>query len=118
MPTIREQAMYKYHIIICNKRREAGQRMCCGEIGDSIHLAFIKELRKRDLWGFGKVRSQYSNCHNFCEIGPSVVIYPDGVWYSIKSPEEDVLQIVEEHIIGGKPVERLIMRFSGRKQII
>ncbi len=103
--------MYKYHIIVCNKLREPGKRVCCGQMGDQIHSLFIQELKKRDLWGLGKARSQYSNCHNFCELGSSVVIYPEGVWYSIQDAEEDVVEIIESHIMSGKPVERLLMKF-------
>lgn len=42
-----------------------------------------------------------------CAVGPAVLIYPEGVWYYQVTPE-DVEEIVNEHIIGGRPVERLL----------
>lgn len=44
-----------------------------------------------------------------CQVGPSVLIYPEGVWYYNVQPE-DVEEIAESHLIGNRPVERLLAR--------
>jgi len=53
-----------------------------------------------------KVRANDSGCLDQCEHGPVVVVYPEAVWYGNVHPR-DVTQIVQEHIVGGSPVERL-----------
>jgi len=52
------------------------------------------------------VRANKSGCLDQCEIGPTVVVYPEAVWYGHVQPE-DVDEIIDSHIIGGRPVERL-----------
>lgn len=55
------------------------------------------------------MRANAAGCLDACAFGTSVVVYPEGVWYGgVKA--EDVLEIVESHLLGGKPVERLRMK--------
>ena len=54
----------------------------------------------------GKVRANKAGCLDFCEQGPTVVVYPEGVWYRIADPENDVRDIVEQHCKNGKIVKR------------
>lgn len=95
------------HIFICCNTREAGHpRGCCNPDGsDALQKAFKKALAER---GVKRVRANKSGCLDQCEKGPSVVVYPDAVWYG-KVTEADVNEIVEQHIIGGRPVTRLLM---------
>jgi (2Fe-2S) ferredoxin len=65
----------------------------------------LQQLAKAAGLG-GKVRINKSGCLDQCEHGPTVVVYPDAVWYGNVQPE-DATAIVEEHLIGGHPVERL-----------
>ena len=58
--------------------------------------------------GIEKVRINASGCLDKCEQGPTVVIYPEGVWYTIKK-EADVEDIINEHLLKGKTVKRLLM---------
>ncbi len=53
-----------------------------------------------------KVIVSKSGCLELCDIGPNIVIYPGDVWYSNVRPA-DLEEIVQSHLIGGKPVERL-----------
>jgi (2Fe-2S) ferredoxin len=53
-----------------------------------------------------KVRINKAGCLDQCEHGPMVVVYPEAVWYGKVRPE-DAAEIVEEHLVGGRPVERL-----------
>ena len=58
--------------------------------------------------GIEKVRINASGCLDKCEQGPTVVIYPEGVWYTIRK-EADVEDIINEHLLKGKTVEHLLM---------
>lgn len=69
-----------------------------------IHQAFKEHVLDAGLKG--KVRVNNSGCLDQCGHGPTVVVYPDGVWYS-HLKVEDVPVIVEEHLKNGVPVERL-----------
>lgn len=95
------------HIFICCNRREAGHpRGCCDPAGEeALQKAFKKALAVR---GVRRVRANKSGCMDQCEKGPTVVVYPDAVWYGGVTPA-DVDEIVDEHIIGGRPVTRLLM---------
>ncbi len=54
------------------------------------------------------MRANKAGCLEQCEVGPTVVVYPDAVWYGGVTPA-DVDEIIDSHIIGGRPVERLII---------
>ena len=58
---------------------------------------------------FQFVRANSSGCLDNCALGPSVVVYPEGVWYGHVRPE-DVPEIVESHLVNGVPVERLRLK--------
>ena len=52
------------------------------------------------------MRANQAGCLDLCELGPTVVVYPEQVWYAGVTVE-DVPEIIERHLIGGEPVERL-----------
>jgi len=58
------------------------------------------------MLGKGSIGVSESRCLGRCEHGPVVVVYPDDVWYQYID-EDDVDEIIESHLIGGKEVERL-----------
>ena len=106
-------AKYKYHIFICtNQRPPANQRGCCDPSGiGSLQVAFKKELTERGL--SVDIRANKAGCLDQCEHGPVVVIYsdapsPGAVWYAgVRS--DDIPEIIDSHLCGGSPVERLRM---------
>ncbi len=100
---------FEHHIFICtNQRSPENPRGCCDPEGLSeLQLAFKQELAARGLKG--AVRANKAGCLDQCEQGPTVVVYPEGIWYG-GVRKEDVAEIVESHIISGVPVERLKMR--------
>jgi (2Fe-2S) ferredoxin len=97
---------FEHHIFVCeNLRAEDDPRGCCQAKGSpAIRAAFKAEIKKRGLKG--KVRANQSGCLDACEFGPSIVVYPEGVWYGGVTVE-DVQEIMESHIVDGVPVERL-----------
>lgn len=100
---------YIKHIFVCTNQRSEGQRKSCGEVcGSELVQEFKKQLKER---GMDKShRAQRSGCLDVCETGPSVVVYPDGVFYGGVKPS-DVAEIVEEHIVNNRPVDRLKVDF-------
>ena len=60
------------------------------------------------------MRANAAGCLDACERGVSVVVYPDNVWYGGVTVN-DVAEIIEDHLMGGRPVQRLLMPPSPRK---
>jgi len=105
---------YKRHIFICmNQRAEGDPRGCCVARGAAlIRETFKSELAKRGLKR--KVRANQAGCLDACAFGPSVVIYPEGVWYTLKT-REDVLEVIDRHIEKGELVEHLLIPMKWAK---
>ena len=105
-PKGRTEPGFGHHIFICeNKRDEVHPRECCHDKGgNGIRIRFKQEIVNHKL--NGKVRANKAGCLDFCEQGPTVVVYPEGVWYRITDPEKDVKDIVKQHCIEGKIVKR------------
>jgi len=99
---------FEKHVFICCNHREAEHpRGACDQTqSGELHKAFKKALSLRRI---GNVRANRAGCLDQCEHGPVVVVYPEGVWYGNVHPH-DAEEIVEQHIIGGQPVERLRIR--------
>lgn len=88
-----------------NQRPPGHPKGSCQTVGASSVLeAFYGELEKRDLFGHVMVTGTF--CMGPCDKGPTVVVYPEGVWYGKVTPE-DVTEIVNGHLQQGQPVERL-----------
>lgn len=99
-------AKFTHHIFICINRREPSSgRGCCNPDGsEALRNAFKKEVERRGLKPL--VRANASGCLDQCELGPTVVIYPQAIWYGgVKL--SDVPRIVEETIVNGRVLEDL-----------
>ena len=100
---------YRYHIFSCvNERSPDDPRGSCAARG----AVELQELFKKEVFerGLKKVaRANKSGCLDLCAKGPVVVIYPEGVWYAIRT-REDVLEIIEKHLERGERVQRLIVK--------
>ena len=66
------------------------------------------KVRVYELGLKGKVRINKAGCLDACAQGPSMVVYPDNIWYSPNS-KEDIEEIITEHIQCGRPVIRLTL---------
>ena len=96
------------HVFVCTNERPAEDpRGCCKGKGSEELLAKLKEAVKTKKLNT-QVRVQKAGCLDTCEEGPSVVVYPEGVWYG-RVQVSDVEEIVQSHLLDGKPVERLKM---------
>ena len=94
------------HLFVCCNTREPGHaRGCCDPEGsESLRNLFAAALKGHKL--DAPVRANRAGCLDQCEYGPTVVIYPQQIWYGRVLPE-DVPRIVEETIIGGRVLEDL-----------
>ena len=97
----------KAHVFVCTNERPAGHpRGCCKEKGSEKLVELFKEaLSKKGLKG--EIRAQRSGCLDTCEFGPSVVVYPEGIWYSEVTPAL-LERIVVEHLKHGKPIDEAV----------
>ncbi len=100
---------FRHHVFVCENSRPAeDQRGSCGaKGGGSIRNALKAEVKRRGLET--EIRANAAGCLDACSAGPTVVVYPEGIWYGAVRVE-DVPEIVERHLIKGEPVERLMIR--------
>ena len=96
---------YDKHIFVCINSRADSDRASCGDIGLLLRQKIIKRLSVQDEKGLS-IRINKSGCLNKCELGPTIVIYPQGFWY-YKVTLKDIDEIIEESIIGNNYIERL-----------
>ena len=99
---------YDKHVFFCCNQREPGaDRPCCAGKGAAEMRDYAKKrVKELGLAGEGKVRINQAGCLDRCEEGPCIVVYPEGTWYSYVD-RQDVDEIIDQHLVGGRPVERL-----------
>jgi len=97
------------HFFVCDNARPAGGKPSCGARGAGEILSALQEGlgRHPELWG--RIAVTPSGCLGPCFEGPTVVVYPEAVWY-VGVTAADVPEIVERHMRDGLPVERLLRR--------
>ncbi|ADL07465.1 NADH-quinone oxidoreductase subunit NuoF [Thermosediminibacter oceani] len=93
--------IYRAHVLVC---RGTG---CTASGSESVMDAFEKEIEKHGL--SGEVKVLLTGCLGLCELGPNIIIYPEGTYYC-RVKAEDVPEIVEEHLVKGRIVERLLYK--------
>jgi NADH-quinone oxidoreductase subunit F len=101
--------IFRSHILVC------GGTGCRAAGSMEVIKAFAFEMEKRGLKD--EVQIVETGCNGFCALGPIVVIYPEGVIYMQVAPE-DAAEVVEEHILKGRPVERLLYREPVSEEVI
>ena len=101
--------MYRSHILVC------GGTGCHSNNSANILKAFNEELQKHAL--IEEVQTVQTGCFGLCAVGPVVIIYPEGAFYSgVKV--EDVPEIVSEHLVKGRLVERLLYKEKATGQTV
>ncbi|GGF64507.1 ferredoxin [Azorhizobium oxalatiphilum] len=99
--------VYKRHVFACFQQRPPMHpRGSCGASGaQPLWERLGKQL---EASGQRDIVMTATGCMGFCQAGPIMVVYPEGVWYQPKTPE-DVDEIVRTHLLGGELVERLVI---------
>ena len=97
---------FRHHVFFCLNERSDG-RACCATHGAVALQAYAKErIQAAHAAGPGQVRINKAGCLDRCAMGPCLVVYPDAVWYSYVDAH-DIDEIIEQHLLGGRVVERL-----------
>jgi (2Fe-2S) ferredoxin len=97
---------FKHHVFFCCNQREGGA-ICCNSHGASAMKDHAKDrIGALGLKGPGQVRINSAGCLDRCDNGPVLVVYPEGVWYTYVDAS-DIDEIVDEHLVNGRVVERL-----------
>ena len=102
------ELFYEVHVFCCvNERPPQHRRGCCALKGSRQLCDYM--CRRSMVLGLRQIRVNHAGCLNRCELGPTMVIYPEGVWYSYRS-EADIDEILSSHVVKGAIVERLLLR--------
>jgi (2Fe-2S) ferredoxin len=100
---------YEKHIFICANQKGEGKTCCGQDRGLELVEKFREVLKENGLQG--KVRAQRAGCLDECKNGPSLVIYPEGIYYGKVTPDR-VEEIVKTHILENKIVKDLELTFE------
>ena len=97
---------FTHHVFFCTNQRTPGEA-CCNNHGSGEMRTYAKDRVKalgKKLPG--QVRINSAGCLDRCEQGPVLVIYPEAVWYTYVD-KEDIDEIIDQHLIRGRVVDRL-----------
>ncbi|MGM0548100.1 MAG: NADH-quinone oxidoreductase subunit NuoF [Bacillota bacterium] len=96
-----KDSIYRSHVLICTGTG------CVSSGAKTLEESLVEELAANDL--SEEIKIVETGCHGFCEKGPIMIVYPEGVFYC-EVQAEDVPEIVEEHLLKGRTVERLLFK--------
>lgn len=99
---------YKKHVFICINQKAAGKPCCANHQTELLAEHLKSQLLEKEMHGPDKIRVTRSGCLGRCAIGPSMVIYPEGVWYRPKTTH-DIDIIIESHLQKNEIVEHLVL---------
>jgi (2Fe-2S) ferredoxin len=97
---------YQYHVFFCTNQRDPGEACCNNHNAKAMRDYCKARTKELGLAGPGKVRVNNAGCLDRCAEGPVLVIYPEATWYTYVD-EEDIDEIVSEHLQNGRVVQRL-----------
>lgn len=99
---------YRYHVFFCTNNREDGSQ-CCAQCGAQAMRDYLKRrIKELGMAGKDAVRINTAGCLDRCEEGPVIVVYPEATWYTYVD-REDLDEILSEHLMNGRVVERLLL---------
>lgn len=99
---------YRYHLFFCTNLRKDGSACCQGFDAQDMRDYAKSRSKELGIAGKGGVRVNTAGCMDRCEEGPVIAVYPDAVWYTYVD-QEDIDEILEEHLVNGRVVERLLI---------
>lgn len=98
---------YQRHVFCCVNERPAGHERGCCKAKGGVRLRNYLKARAKEI-GLEGTRINQAGCLDRCELGPTMVIYPEGVWYHCGSIE-DAEEILQTHLVRGGRVKRLLL---------
>ena len=98
---------FDFHVFVCtNRRPDNHPRGSCAARGSEMLRDYMK-VRAKEL-GLQRVRINTSACLDRCELGPCIVVYPEGIWYRVNS-RQDVDTVLAAHLqAGGRATELML----------
>jgi len=99
--------VFRSHLLVC------GGTGCHASGSIAVKEALVDELNKRNL--SDEIKVVETGCNGFCAMGPIMVVYPEGIVY-MQIKTEDIAELVEEHFIKGRPLERLFYKEPGKEE--
>jgi (2Fe-2S) ferredoxin len=99
--------LFRYHAFCCFQQRppQHPKGSCGGAGGGPLWERLGSVIQAKQL---SRVTMTATGCLGFCNAGPLMVVYPEGVWYQPREAA-DIDEIVQSHFIEGRPVARLIV---------
>ena len=98
---------FRYHVYACQQEKPGNAPCCAGRGSAQVLEALRRELAAQGL--SAEVQVTTSGSIGLCERGPNLIVYPEGVWYA-GVQVTDVAELVREHFVNGRPLERLAQR--------
>jgi len=93
--------LFRAHVLVC------GGTGCVSSGSKKIQEALIDELAKQNI--DKEIKVVETGCHGFCEMGPIVIVYPEGTFYC-RVEVKDIPELVAEHLVKGRIVQRLLFK--------
>jgi (2Fe-2S) ferredoxin len=99
--------VFRHHVFCCSQQRPPihPRGSCAAKNANPLWERLGQRIQAK---GLADVGMAWTGCIGFCSAGPLMVVYPEGIWYRPETPE-DIDEIVDQHLAGNKPVERLVM---------
>ena len=97
---------FKHHVFFCTNQRDDGSQCCAASGAVAMHAHAKQRIKELKLNGAGKVRINKAGCLDRCNEGPCLVVYPEATWYTYVD-QADIDEIIDQHLVGGRVVERL-----------
>ncbi|HCJ79378.1 MAG TPA: NADH-quinone oxidoreductase subunit F, partial [Desulfotomaculum sp.] len=101
--------VFRAHLLLC------GGTGCHASGSLAVKKALIAELDKKNL--SEEIKIVETGCNGFCALGPIMVVYPEGVIYTLIKPE-DIPELVEEHLVKGRFLQRLLYKEPTTEEVI
>jgi len=99
--------MIRSHVLVC------GGTGCTSSGSPALRSKLEEEIKKFGLEE--EIKVVQTGCFGLCALGPIMIVYPDGTFYSMVK-EEDIPEIVEEHLLKGRVVDRLVYKDTGNEE--
>ena len=100
-------SFFEKHVFFCCNQRPEGQP-CCNNHGAEKLFEYAKVKIFNMKLDYTRIRMNKAGCLGRCDNGPVMVVYPEGTWYTFMD-ESDLDEIIDSHLLNGKPVERLMV---------
>ena len=100
-------SFFDKHVFFCTNQRSDGGD-CCNNHGAQKARDYVKnKVKELGISNrHNNIRINSAGCMDRCDVGPVIVVYPEGVWYTYRD-EKDLEEIITEHLQHGRVVERL-----------